>query len=132
MVEFYHYRQLKKVYITAGHEANPNLPHKIKIFSKRVMITQVHIHPKVEKLIKQMRKQGKVPLIAAKRTEIIIKNLVQGVRPIMAGFFSKDARIKNLYKFNLGSGYRLICIKEKYNIFILFIGIVDPENWTMC
>ncbi len=94
------------------------------------MLTRVHVHSKVEKLLTQMKKQGNLSLIVAKRAETIIKNLVKGFRPMMAGFFSKDARIKSLYKFNLGSGYRLVCIREKYNIFILFIGSHDNcETW---
>ena len=96
------------------------------------MIAQVHVHPKVEKILEQMKKQEKAPSIAAKRAKIIIQSLVKGIRPTKAGRLTqiKDARINNLYKFNLGSGYRLVCIKEKYNIYILFVGSHDHcDTW---
>ena len=96
------------------------------------MIAQVHIHPKVEKRLAQLKKKENAPSIAAKRAETIIQTLVNGVQLNQVGNLSKskDARIKDLYKFNLGSGYRLICIKKKYNIYILFIGSHDHcDTW---
>ena len=96
------------------------------------MITRVHVHLKVEKTLEQMKKKEKVPSIAAKRAETIIQSLMRGRRLTRAGRLTqtKDARIKNLYKFNLGSGYRLICIKEKSSIYVLFIGSHDHcDTW---
>ena len=96
------------------------------------MITQVHVHPKVGKKLEQMKKQEKAPSIAAKRVETIIQALVKGARPTCAGRLTqiKDGRIKYLYKFDLGKGYRLACIKEKYNIYVLFVGSHDHcDTW---
>ncbi|NOX32262.1 MAG: hypothetical protein GXP56_00785 [Deltaproteobacteria bacterium] len=96
------------------------------------MITRIHVRPKVEKTLEQMKNLEKVPSIAAKRAEMIIQSLMRGLCLTRAGRLTqtKDARIKNLYKFNLGSGYRLVCIKEKHNIYVLFAGSHDQcDTW---
>lgn len=91
------------------------------------MIVQIHIHPKVEKLLDQMEHLGKAPSIAAKRARRIIRSLLKGASPSHAGRLSrrKDARIENLFKFDLGSGFRLICIKWKKCLHILYVGSHD-------
>lgn len=96
------------------------------------MVEQIFVHPKVEKKLEQMNKLENAPFIASKRAGEIIQSFLKGERPSRAGRLSKtkDARIDNLYKFNLGSGYRLICIKEKFNIYILFVGSHDNcDTW---
>ena len=96
------------------------------------MIDKIHVHPKVEKLLDQVEGLKKAPCIAAKRARVIIQNLVDGVQPSHAGRLSKkkDARIDNLFKFDLGSGYRLVCIKEKFCIHILYVGSHDNcDTW---
>ena len=97
-----------------------------------IMITKVHIHPKVEKMLEQLKKKENAPSIAAHRAQTIIQGLIKGIRSTRPGHFSKskDARIRNLCKYNLGSGYRLICIKKKYNIYVLFVGSHDQcDTW---
>ncbi|MFA5905598.1 MAG: hypothetical protein WC836_16830 [Desulfobacula sp.] len=99
---------------------------------KETMIDKIHVHPKVEKLLDQMENLEKAPSIAAKRARNIIQNLVEGVKPSHAGRLSKkkDARIHNLFKFDLGRGYRLVCIREKVCIHILFVGSHDHcDTW---
>ncbi|MDA8135279.1 MAG: hypothetical protein M0T82_11690 [Desulfobacteraceae bacterium] len=96
------------------------------------MIDRIHVHPKVEKLLAQMEALEKAPSIAAKRARAIIQSLVDGAAPSHAGRLSKkkDARIDNLFKFDLGSGYRLVCVKEKFCIHILFVGSHDHcDTW---
>ncbi|MFH2092742.1 MAG: hypothetical protein ABIJ31_10300 [Pseudomonadota bacterium] len=96
------------------------------------MLSRVYVHPKVEKTLEQMKTKEKAPSIAAKRAWSIIRNLVKNNTFSQAGLLSKkkDARIKNLFKFNLGSGYRLVCIKEKDSIHVLFAGSHDNcDTW---
>jgi len=96
------------------------------------MVDQIFVHPKVEKKLEQMKNQENAPFIASKRAGEIIQSFMKGERPSRAGRLSKakDARMDNLYKFNLGSGYRLICIKEKFNMYILFVGSHDNcDTW---
>ena len=96
------------------------------------MIFHVRVHPKVEKEIQQMVLLANAPSIAAKRADDIIRQLANGTSMTCAGRFSiiRDARLRNLYKFNLGKGYRLITIKEHHDVYILFIGDHDQcDRW---
>ena len=65
--------------------------------------------------------------IAARRAKTIINNLSRGIGPTPVGRMGAkaDRRIKNSLKFDLGSGFRLICIKEKPNIHAVFMGDHD-------
>ncbi|MCG8565035.1 MAG: hypothetical protein MI747_08125 [Desulfobacterales bacterium] len=65
--------------------------------------------------------------IAARRAKTIINNLSRGIGPTHVGRMGAkaDRRIKNSLKFDLGSGFRLICIKEKPNIHAVFMGDHD-------
>jgi len=86
----------------------------------------------VEKRLEQLKKKENAPSIAAYRAQAIIQGLIKGIQFTRPGHFSKskDARIRNLCKYNLGSGYRLICIKKKYNIYVLFVGSHDQcDTW---
>ena len=99
---------------------------------KRIMITRIHVSHKVEKKLIQMEKQVKAPFFAAKRARLIIEDVLRKNRFTSTGKLApeKDARLNKLYKFNLGSGYRLVCIREKYNFFFLFIGSHDAcDAW---
>lgn len=96
------------------------------------MIARIHIHPRVEKLLSQMETLEKAPSIAAKRARAIIQILLKGTAPSHAGRLSKkkDARIENLFKFDLGSGYRLVCIMEKDSVYVLHMGSHDNcDTW---
>ncbi len=96
------------------------------------MIATVHVHSKVEKAIKQMGLLDNAPKIAALRAREIIDALVNGVRLPYAGRLSrkKDMRMKNMFKFNLGKGYRLVTIKEQDTLYILFVGNHDQcDRW---
>ncbi len=57
----------------------------------------LHIHPKVEKNLEQMKAQDNAPKIAAERAEAIIDALKNGTLMARAGRLSKtkDARIRN-------------------------------------
>lgn len=96
------------------------------------MAAIVHVHAKVEKALEQMATQDNAPQIAAQRARSIIKALVNGVRITKAGRLSlrKDARFRNLYKFNLGKGFRLISIKENDEIYLMHVGTHDHcDRW---
>jgi hypothetical protein len=92
----------------------------------------LHIHPKVEKILEQMKAQDNAPKIAAKRAEAIIDALKKGTIMARAGRLSKtkDARIRRLFKYDLGKGFRLISLKDKSRLYILFVGSHDRcDTW---
>ena len=96
------------------------------------MLRQIHIHPKVEKTIERMQFQDNAPKYAAQRAKRIIDSLLEGEPITSVGRFSqiKETRVKNVFKYNLGKGYRLICIKEKDLFYILQIGTHDQcDRW---
>ncbi|MCA1785230.1 MAG: hypothetical protein LC657_04515, partial [Desulfobacteraceae bacterium] len=79
------------------------------------MIKALQVHPKVEKTLEQMKTLDNAPKIAAKRAEAIIDALKNGTIMARAGRLSKtkDARIRKLFKYDLGKGFRLISLKDK-------------------
>ncbi|MDT8379860.1 MAG: hypothetical protein RQ739_13315 [Desulfotignum sp.] len=96
------------------------------------MLEILHIHPKVEKNLEQMKALDNAPKIAAKRAEAIIEALKKGTIMARAGRLSKtkDARIRKLFKYDLGKGFRLISLKDKSSLYILFVGSHDQcDTW---
>jgi hypothetical protein len=96
------------------------------------MLETLQIHPRVEKILEQMKAQDNAPKIAAERAEAIIDALKNGIIMARAGRLSKtkDARIRRLFKYDLGKGYRLISLKDKSALYILFVGSHDRcDTW---
>jgi hypothetical protein len=96
------------------------------------MTKALYIHPKVEKALDQMKALDNVPRIAAERAEAIIQALKNGAIMARAGRLSKtkDARIRRLFKYDLGKGFRLISLKDKSALYILFVGSHDRcDTW---
>ena len=96
------------------------------------MIAKIQVHSKVEKAIQQMKNHDNAPKFAALRARKIIGALINGIHLSHAGWLSKrkDMRIKNMFKFNLGKGYRLVSIKEQDTLYILFVGNHDQcDRW---
>lgn len=93
------------------------------------MIRHVHQSPKFVKHLSALYNRGKKAAIIAQKAESIIRLLRnQGyIRPDKLGTTKRyvDRRIKNCTKYDLGSGYRLITIKEDEHLFVLYIGAHD-------
>ncbi len=92
------------------------------------MAFEVHLHPKLERQLTAMEGQVNSPFIAAGRARTIIEAMIQGRTSQASGLFRarSDARVKNSWKYDLGAGYRLICIRTKQIIYIMHIG--DHES----
>ncbi len=96
------------------------------------MPTQVHIYPKLKRQLAALERQGTTRSVAAQRASRIIDALVRGESPSSAGLLKRkaDKRVKNCLKFDLGSGFRLICIREGDIVYVLFVGDHDSaDNW---
>lgn len=83
-----------------------------------------------------MRKAGKKAKLAAQKTDDIIGRLKnQGyLMPEELGKVTKhgELRLKNCIKYDLGNGYRLITIKQKNNLFVLYVGTHDEcHQWVV-
>lgn len=92
------------------------------------MADQVHIHPKLKKQLTAMKGQANAPSIAAGRAGKIIEAMIKGRTSQAAGLFRarSDTRVKNSWKYDLGAGYRLICIRTKQSIYVMHVG--DHES----
>lgn len=92
------------------------------------MADEVHVHPKLEKQLTAMEGQANAPFIAACRARKIIESMIQGQTSQAAGLFRarSDTRVKNSWKYDLGAGYRLICIRTKQIIYVMYAG--DHES----
>lgn len=93
------------------------------------MLKFVHSNAKFEKRLNALKKSEKMAVSAAKKAEEIISNIINnGEVPLsILGKFTRhgEARIKNCIKFDIGKGHRLVCVKEKENLFLFFIGTHD-------
>jgi len=96
------------------------------------MPKQIHVYPKVERQLAAFERQGTTRSIAAQRARRIIDILIQGDRPASAGLLKRktDKRVRNCLKFDLGAGFRLICVSEGKIIYVLFVGDHgSADNW---
>jgi hypothetical protein len=96
------------------------------------MKPRIYIHTRVEKELKRLEDQESIPGFAARKAEQIIRYLAGGEAPVNAGKLSRkgDARIKNCLKYDLGKGHRLVCVKEKNDVYVLFTGSHDScHTW---
>ena len=96
------------------------------------MKRNIYIHTRVEKELERLKGQENTPGFAAEKAHQIICSLAGGKTLINAGRLSRkgDARIRNCLKYDLGKGHRLVCVKEKNNIYVLFVGNHDScHTW---
>lgn len=98
------------------------------------MLEYVHISPKFNKRLNALKISEKMAVSAAKKTDEIIQNIISnGEAPLsILGKFTKHGewRIKNCVKFDIGKGYRLVCVKENNHLFILYVGTHDDcDTW---
>ncbi len=93
---------------------------------------KVYVHTKVEKTLSRLQDQENTPAFAARKAQQIIDALADGIKPADAGKLSKngDARIPKCVKYDLGKGYRMVCVKERTAIYILYTGSHDScHTW---
>ena len=93
------------------------------------MIRFIHLTHRFEKQLDAMRRAEKMAVSASRKADSIITRLMEnGQSPLhMAGKLSRhgECRIQNAVKFDIGKGYRMFGVKEKNNIYLLFVGPHD-------
>ena len=92
------------------------------------MAHEIHLHPRLEKQLTAMESQVNAPSIAAGRARKIIEAMIEGRTSKATGLLRarSDSRVKNSWKYDLGAGYRLISIRTKQIIYVMYIG--DHES----
>lgn len=98
------------------------------------MIYYVHRDPKFDKCLNMLRERGGTALIAVKKSEEIINRIITKGREhfhkIGKQTKNGELRIKHCIKYDLGNGYRLICIKKGSYLTFLFMGTHDDcSRW---
>jgi hypothetical protein len=84
-----------------------------------------------EKHLAALRKAGKKGEIAAEKVVEVAKSLyTEGKLYLHGRILTKkgEARIPGCVKFDLGSGYRLVCLLEEDRLYILFVGTHDESD----
>ncbi|MBI9090294.1 MAG: hypothetical protein JEZ12_13840 [Desulfobacterium sp.] len=96
------------------------------------MIEYIHINPRFLKKLEELKELESATAFAAKKADTIIQALLHGKRPARAGKLTRhgDARIKKCLKYDLGQGYRLVCVKDGRDLYVLFSGSHDScDTW---
>jgi hypothetical protein len=98
------------------------------------MILSVHRDKHFDEKIKSFRNQGGTALLAARKADEIISRIVEEGRNSGFKFGRRtrngELRIKNCLKFDLGNGYRLICLRRECRFIVLYIGTHDDcSRW---
>ena len=84
-----------------------------------------------EKHLTALRKAGKKAEIAAEKvSELIVSLFTQGSLHLHSRILTKkgEARIPGCVKFDLGSGYRLVCLHCGDHLYLLFVGTHDESD----
>lgn len=92
------------------------------------MTILVYRYRNFDKLLNRLRNAGGNASLAARNADELINKLEKGDNaPGDIGRQTKhgEARIKNCLKYNLGNGYRLICVKQRWHLVLLYVGTHD-------
>ena len=98
------------------------------------MIYYIHRDPKFDKCLNMLREKGGTALIAVKKSEEIINRIITKRREhshkIGKQTKNGELRIKHCIKYDLGNGYRLICIRKGSHLTFSFVGNHDDcSRW---
>jgi len=96
------------------------------------MTIYLHRGPKFNRRLNALKRGGKQASLAAKRAEEIIENLASGGKalPEQMDKLTKhgELRIDKCRKYDLGGGYRLVCVKQGENLVFSHMGTHDDCN----
>jgi hypothetical protein len=97
------------------------------------MLQRIYLDSRIRKRLELLQRSGKKAALAAGKVEEIITRLQSGGDlPSQAGTVTKhgELRIKGMMKYDLGSGYRLVALKQDDRFFLLYVGSHDDcHRW---
>lgn len=97
------------------------------------MLEFIYIDSAIKRRLDLLRRSGKRAALVAARTEALISRLKSGaIVPKQTGKVTKhgEKRIKGVVKYDMGSGYRLVAYKQRFRIFLLYVGTHDDcHRW---
>lgn len=97
------------------------------------MMHLVHIDPRLDRHVEELRRAGKKGQIAADHAEAVIKAMKcggPGEARQLPQTHKGENRLDGCVKYDLGGGYRLLAVKQGRERFILFAGSHDEcDRW---
>ncbi len=98
------------------------------------MILSIYRDPKFVESLDELRRQGGVSSAAARKVDEIMGRLLFTGRGCSCeiGKLTKNGefRIKRCKKYDLGNGYRLVCLRKGYHLVLLYVGTHDDcSRW---
>jgi hypothetical protein len=97
------------------------------------LITTLYLDAKLDKQLQALSRSDKRAALAAERAHQIVGKLQAGSLPLAdAGSTTKrgEQRIKGCIKYDLGSGYRLVTLKQGRDFYLLYAGSHDDcHRW---
>jgi hypothetical protein len=80
-------------------------------------------------MLNALKTSEKMAVSASKKADEIIQNIIKnGDSPLSdLGKFTRhgEFRIKNCIKYDIGKGYRMVCVKDDDRLYLLFVGTHD-------
>jgi hypothetical protein len=94
----------------------------------------IYRQPRFNKKLDSLRKSGGSGALAAKRVEHLIQKLADQKQTLFQDEYTLtkhgELRLLNCRKFDLGGGYRLICVKHGGNLILPYVGTHDDcDRW---
>jgi hypothetical protein len=97
------------------------------------LITTLYLDAKLDKQLQALSRSDKKAALAAERAHEIVGKLQAGSSSLAdAGSTTKrgEQRIKGCIKYNLGSGYRLVTLRQGRDLYLLYAGSHDDcHRW---
>lgn len=97
------------------------------------MLRTIYLDAKLDKQLQALSRAGKKAALAAEQAHDILRKLqAGGFSHVVAGAITKhgELRIKGCIKYDLGSGYRLVTLKQAMDLLVLYVGSHDDcHRW---
>lgn len=92
----------------------------------------IYREARFNKRLDSLKKAGGSPCLAAKKAEEIIQKLADQAQPVIKDESTctkhGELRVDNCKKFDLGGGYRLICVKNGEDLILPYVGAHDESD----
>ena len=98
------------------------------------MAVYIHREARFKRCLDILRRGDKKSAIAAERAEELVKKLLVEDLAFLEEVYNRtkhgELRIDKCRKYNLGSGYRLVCVEHGEDLFITYVGAHDDcDRW---
>jgi hypothetical protein len=98
------------------------------------MAVYIHRETRFTKCLDILKRGDKKSAIAAERAEELVKKLLEEDLAFLEEAYNRtkhgELRIDKCRKYDLGSGYRLVCVEHGGDLFITYVGAHDDcDRW---